>query len=132
MMEMFYGSRLFNQPINSWNVGAVTTFKSMFLSADSFNRPPEFDRDLGSAIDITYMFYRAKNFNSDISNWDVSGIASMASLFREAEKLNQDIDSWDVSSVTDMSYMFSNAKLFDQPLNSWDTSGVKYMTYMFL
>ena len=39
-----------------------------------------------------------KEFNDDISNWDVSSVTSMSFMFQSCP-FNQDISSWDVSHV---------------------------------
>ena len=65
-----------------------------------------------------------KNFNQDISGWDVSNVTNMKGMFHNAIKFNQPIGSWDVSRVSNMDYMFTNAKVFNQPIGSWDVSSV--------
>ena len=52
------------------------------------------------------MFLGAFYFNSDISEWDVSGVTGMSGMFGSATSFNGDISEWDVSGVTDMSGMF--------------------------
>jgi surface protein len=84
--------------------------------------------DLSAARDAAFMFYEAKNFNADISNWDVSNITSMRGMFYKAAKFNQDINDWNISKVTDMSAMFEKATNFDQTLSTLATKkkfGVK-------
>ena len=72
-----------------------------------------------------------KNFNQDISSWDVSSVTNMGSVFRDAKNFNQDISSWDVSSVTNMLFMFCGAKNFNQDISGWDVSSVIDMSSMF-
>ena len=45
------------------------------------------------------MFRSAKNFNQDISKWDVSRVTNMENMFRNAERFNVDISCWKVSKV---------------------------------
>jgi surface protein len=80
---------------------------------------------------MNFMFYGASNFNSDISNWNVSNVTSMDQMFYDATAFNQPLDSWDVSNVNYMGSMFSGATAFNQPLDSWDVSNVRTMWYMF-
>jgi len=66
--------------INTWDVSAITDFTFLF----SKNR-------IGTT--------NAENFNSDISNWNLSSALYITEMFRGAKSFNQDISSWDVSSV---------------------------------
>ena len=69
----------------------------------------------------------------DISDWDVSNIASMRNMFSMCEELKSvgDISKWDVSNVIDMNSMFYHCKKFDQDISGWDVSKVSDMEYMF-
>jgi surface protein len=82
-------------------------------------------------INISGMFYKATNFNQDISMWDVSNVTNMGGMFRYASAFNQDLNSWNVSSVTNMFNMFNSASAFNQPLNNWNVSSVTNMVGMF-
>jgi surface protein len=81
--------------------------------------------------DTTDKFSQAKNFNSDISNWDTSKVTNMGGMFNNAINFNSDISNWDTSKVTDMGGMFNNAKNFNKDISRWDTSKVTDMGYMF-
>eukprot|EP00977_Amphora_coffeiformis_P012586 scaffold3136_cov161-Amphora_coffeaeformis.AAC.5 len=48
------------------------------------------------------MFYRAQNFTSDLSAWDVSRCANFVGMFREANNFNSDLNSWDVSRAASL------------------------------
>ena len=39
------------------------------------------------------MFYNAKNFNGDISKWDVNNVTSMEQMFFDAQKFNVNLSS---------------------------------------
>ena len=65
-------------------------------------------------------FYLCTNFNSNISNWNVSNVTNMSSMFKLCEFYNSNLNNWDVSNVTDMSNMFENAYRFNNdntPMN---------------
>ena len=52
------------------------------------------------------MFYNCKNFNSDISKWDVSNVTNMESMFYNCKNFNSGLNKWNVSSVKNMHFMF--------------------------
>ncbi len=52
------------------------------------------------------MFCKAKHFNHDISNWDVSEIRDMREMFSGCENFNQPLDRWNVFKVENMYNMF--------------------------
>ena len=76
------------------------------------------------------MFEIARNFNGNLSSWNVSQVTNMREMFDNAEKFNGDISSWDVSSVTDMSEMFRTSA-FNSDISSWNVSSVTDMSHMF-
>ncbi len=83
--------------------------------------------DLSQTTVTSVMFHGATNFNSDISNWDVSNVTDMWGMFYGATAFNQPIGNWDVSANTRFWRMFSNASSFNQPLNNWDVSaGIEF------
>ena len=69
--------------------------------------------------DMSRMFKEASSFNSDLSNWDVSGATTMYGMFGEASSFNGDLSAWDVSGVADMDLMFDGARSFEQNLGNW-------------
>ena len=72
-----------------------------------------------------------KNFNGDISCWDVSNVEDMEGMFNWCEKFNCDISDWDVSKVKNMYYMFNCCENFNRNISQWDVSDVKSMEGMF-
>ena len=63
---------------------------------------------------MSKLFDGYKNFNEDISNWDVSNVTNMIVCFVVVHLFNQDISSWDVSKVTNMKGMFCGCIIFNQ------------------
>ena len=84
--------------------------------------------DVSNVYDMNDMFKDSK-FNGDISKWDVSEVCFMRQMFRESF-FNGDISKWNVSNVKDMNFMFTRSK-FNQDISNWDVSNVENMAWMF-
>lgn len=117
--------------IGSWDTSKVTTFERMFYRADNFNEDIS-KWDTSKAISFKEMFYGASNFNQPLNSWNTSRVTDMSGMFDGALEFNEDISGWDTSRVTNMSSMFRGAENFNQPLDRWDTSSVTNMCCMFL
>ena len=81
--QMFKGASAFNQPVEAWDVGKVTSMAGMFLSASAFNQPVE-AWDVSQVINMASMFTTwtgSSAFNQPLAAWDVGQVTSMASMF---------------------------------------------------
>ena len=87
--------------------------------------------DVSNVTNMNGFFLGAHSFNRDISNWDVSKVTNMGSMFIYARAFNKDISSWDTSKVTTMQSMFYEAYNFNKDISSWDTSNLTNMSGMF-
>ncbi len=96
------------------------------LEGDATDKP-----NLSNVTSMKSMFYGATSFNDPIGDWDVSNVTTMNSMFAYAYSFNQNISSWNVSKVTDMNSMFKEAKVFNQNIASWNIENVRYMQSMF-
>jgi len=124
----YAGSNLITR-VEQWGDLGITSFSGAFNGSTNLVYVPPI-LPFG-VTNLSYMFFGASQFNSDISGWDVSQVTDMSYLFYLAALFNQPLDSWDVSSVTNMSLMFYGTPYFNQPLNSWDVSNVTDMSNMF-
>ncbi len=71
-MKNTLGYTNFNQSLDNWNVSNVTTMEGLF-GHSSFNKPLNNWAHLLSKVTcFRHMFYDAKNFNQDLSSWEVN------------------------------------------------------------
>merc|ERR1719440_1981086 len=101
----------------------------MFSYAKDFNGDLS-TWDVSKVTDMNAMFQQS-NFNGDLSTWDVSKVTNMGEMFTQVGSFNGDLSNWDVSKVTDMSSMFTWASSFNGDLSKWDVSKVVRMDSMF-
>ncbi len=45
------------------------------------------------------MFFGAKNFNTDISNWKTDKVKNMSYMFYATKKFNKNLDKWNTANV---------------------------------
>lgn len=77
------------------------------------------------------MFYNARNFNTDISTWDVSNIANMDYMFYGTTSFNQDLSGWNVGQYTQEPAGFStNVTDWTLPKPVWGTVGKSSEKYL--
>ena len=128
----FDGALSFNQDLSAWDVSNVRDMRYTFANTRDFNGPLNWSNKTGNVTTMHQMFNRAKSFNQDVSNWDVSKVTDMVFMFAVTEAFNQDISDWNVSSVVSMRSMFQEAKAFNQPLNwSGKTTSLTNVSTMF-
>ncbi|MCU0678324.1 MAG: BspA family leucine-rich repeat surface protein [Candidatus Pacebacteria bacterium] len=116
--------------VEQWGDSSWESFFQTFMGVTELSINAVDAPDLTNAGNLYQTFDGATNFNSDISNWDVSNINNFYALFRNTA-FNQPLNDWDVTSVQTMGQMFSGATNFNQPLDSWDVSNVYDMSGMF-
>lgn len=85
--------------------------------------------DTSDVTDMYGLFMENKEFNGDISKWNVSKVENMCKMFRDS-KFNGDISGWDVSHVENMEEMFKDSQ-FNGDISRWDVSNVENFDFMF-
>lgn len=113
--------------LNHIDVSGIDDFSETFMHFREFNGDISC-WDVSNATCMNSMFENSK-FSGDISKWDVSEVTSMDHMFSNSA-FNSDISQWDVRRVLDMSNMFE-ASQFNQPIESWDVGNVLRFKSMF-
>ena len=109
----------------------ITDMSGLFRDSKRVNFEGIENWDVSNVENMSYMFYNAVNFNSNINNWNVSKTEKMLCMFENAYKFNQPLDKWDTSNVLYMNRMFFNAKSFNQYIGSWNVFNAISLSYMF-
>ena len=113
--------------ISKCNTALVTNMSELFRNLKDFNDDIS-KWDVSSVTNMEFMFSYSR-FKGDISGWDVSSVTDMNNMFSDSQ-FDGDISGWDVSSVTNMSHMFSESK-FIGDISGWNVSSVTNMEFMF-
>ncbi len=116
--------------LNWLDVSELTSMYGLFGNDYTKNFNGDISKwDVSNVEDMNYMFYKS-NFNGNISKWDVSKVKHMNYMFSHSI-FNGDISNWNVSKVETMIGMFKEVRPYDYPLDNWDVSNVKNMSDMF-
>lgn len=92
--------------ISGWNVSKVTSMRELFSASSS---------DVGNT---------AKQFNADLSRWNVTNVTVMNAMFKKAESFNSDLSSWNMGKVENMGSTFDGAKSFNKnTIMGWELKG---------
>ncbi|WP_299053820.1 BspA family leucine-rich repeat surface protein [uncultured Polaribacter sp.] len=70
--------------------------------------------------DMSYLFYKNKDFNDNIGHWDVSNVTSMTWMFGFCDEFNADISNWNTENVTFFNDMFHGTKNFNVDISEWN------------
>ena len=93
MTAMFSNALEFNQNIGMWDVSSVSYFNNMFYGAKAFNQDIS-DWKTGNAVDMKLMFFGALEFNQDVGVWDVNSVTNFDGMFYGAQAFNQNLCDW--------------------------------------
>jgi hypothetical protein len=100
----------FNQPLNKWDVSNVTSMRDM-LGYTYYNYP--LDRwNVSNVTDMAGMFGKT-SFKRSLTRWSVlvSNVTDMSVMFNDAKNFNQDLSSWNVNDGTNIESIFKGAGL---------------------
>ena len=116
---------------NEWDVSKVTNMEKLLDRDELRDFNEDISKwDMGHVESTHLMFCDARAFNQPIGGWNTSKVEDMKGMFSGATSFNQPIGDWDTSSVESMAMMFYGAKAFNQPIGKWNTTNVKSMFQM--
>jgi surface protein len=126
LRDMFRNGAIFNNAINTWNVGRVGDFHAMFFQNPNFNQPVNnwnIGENRGNGINMQYTFHGATAFNQPVNEWDVSKVQHFLNTFTNTTSFDQSLAAWTPITGTDFRNMLNNSGLsvanYDATLTSW-------------
>jgi surface protein len=125
------GCSSFKLDVLQWGSNKWLSMQGAFSGLTKFTILASDSPDLTLATNLSFMFYKASNFNSDISGWNTSAVTDMNFMFGFASSFNGDISQWDTSAVTNMGGLFYFASSFNGDISLWDTGTVTRMHSLF-
>lgn len=117
--------------VQQWGNISWKTMNNAFANCQNMQITALDTPDLSLVTDMSYMFYDARIFNSNINSWDTSKVTNMSHMFYNANAFNQPLNNWNMSLVEDTGKMFYINNKFNQDLSSWDVSRDRNMSGMF-
>ena len=118
--------------LDKWNVGNVVDMCNIFRNCYNFTGKYIENWDTHNVENIKSAFLDNRNFNADLSKWNISRVKSTLNLFMGCKNFSGEwIYKWDVSNIKEMDYMFKGCENFDCDLFNWDVSNVETMAEMF-
>jgi len=109
MFSMFYLNLTFNQPLDAWDMSAVTNIRGMFQATQAFNQDLN-SWDVSNCTSFDSVFWYALAFDGNISAWTTSQVTTFYGVLR-ATQFTGDISGWDFTGINNTSggrYMLSN------------------------
>jgi surface protein len=126
----------YGYPMNTWDVGRVSNFSTMFDGKRNVLLKSTFNEDLSnwnvsSAVDMFRMFATLDLYEGlGLEFWDVSNVKTIRGMFHEAYNFEGNIASWQVGNVESFTRTFSECRKFNIDISSWDTSKSESTAWM--
>jgi surface protein len=125
--------------LNDIDVSKITDMSNLFDANTEYGGKEifkDFNGDISlwnvsNVKDMGWLFNCCEKFNCDLSRWDVSNVENIACMFQHCKNFNSDISQWNVSNVNDMRGMFCVCEKFNCNLSQWNVSNVENMYWMF-
>jgi surface protein len=130
------GNHPIRYPIGDWDVSRVTDFTKVF---DEGRNPKakNFNEDLSrwnvsNGTSFVGMFLGCHVFQSDLSNWNTAKATDFNNMFRGCTSFNADLSSWNVTNATSMYSIFWGCTKFNSDLSRWNVANATNLRCMFV
>jgi surface protein len=129
------GNHRIRYPIGDWDVSRVNNFISIF----NYMRNPKarnFNDDLSrwnvaKGTSFARMLIGCYLFNSDLSDWNVANATNLSDMFCHCFSFNSDVSRWNVANATNLRSMFFHCTRFNADLSQWNVAKATDLCCMF-
>ena len=86
-MSLLFSNCMHNFDVSSWDVSNVTNMGYTFYKCNAFTGKGLENWNVSKVKNMNYMFYNCKNFNCDLSDWDISNMTRWKNTFGGCYKM---------------------------------------------
>ena len=91
-MSLLFTNCKYDFDISDWDVSNVINMGYTFYKCNVFTGKGLENWDVSKVKNMNYMFYNCKNFNCDLSDWDISNMTRWKNIFCGCDKIT--IPNW--------------------------------------
>jgi surface protein len=122
-------------PIGDWDVSRIDDFTRVF-DEDRNRKAKNFNEDLSRwnvahGTSFARMFFGCHSFQSDLSTWDTGRAINLRNMFHGCTSFNSDLSRWNVANATNLGAMFSSCTIFNSDLSRWNVANATSLNSMF-
>ena len=86
-MSLLFTNCKYDFDISDWDVSNVINMGYTFYKCNVFTGKGLENWDVSKVKNMNYMFYNCKNFNCDLSDWDISNMTRWKNTFGGCDKM---------------------------------------------
>ena len=129
---MFYGCRNFTgREIEGWDIRSVQDFSGTFKECKNFN--PDLSSWQINAKNFDDMFSLCENFTGKgLEHWDIAKMQDMSNMFFGCKNFTgKSLEFWDTKFVKIMNGAFYGCQKFNADLSQWKLDSLRKAIYVF-